>query len=176
MREHLGTYLGAVCGKGHDGTRYVSTNMCVGCSRSHYERNKEKKAKQYLEIKDQIKERKSARAKEYYRENRERLLAQQKEYYNANKELWNIKVHKRRAAGLPTHISVLDIRKLRSLQKNKCPACRQELVKFHIDHIKPLSKGGKHELLNLQLLCPTCNLNKSAKDPVDFMQSKGYLL
>ena len=176
MREHKGTYLGEVCGKGHDGVRYVSTDMCVGCSKSHYERTKEKRAKQYLESREQIKERKSARAKEYYRENRERLLANQKEYYANNKELWNLKTHKRRAAGLPTHIPLSDIRKLRSLQKNKCPVCRQELVKYHIDHIKPLSKGGKHELDNLQLLCPTCNLTKAAKDPVDFMQSKGYLL
>lgn len=168
--------MGAVCGKGHDGTRYVSTSMCVGCSKSHYERNKEKKAKQYLEVKDQIKERKAARAREYYRENRDRLLAQQKQYYESNKELWNLKAHKRRAAGLPNHIPLSDIRKLRSLQKNKCPVCKQELIKYHIDHIKPLSKGGKHEFNNLQLLCPTCNLTKLAKDPVAFMQSKGYLL
>jgi 5-methylcytosine-specific restriction endonuclease McrA len=176
MRKSSGTYLGAVCGKGHDGLRYVSTNMCVGCSKSHYEKTKEQRAKKYLEVKDQIKSRRAERAKQYYRENRERLLVQQKQYYESNKELWNLKTHKRRAAGLPNHILLSDIRKLRSLQKNKCTACKQELLKYHIDHIKPLSKGGKHEFNNLQLLCPLCNLTKSAKDPVDFMRSKGYLL
>jgi 5-methylcytosine-specific restriction endonuclease McrA len=176
MRETSGTYFGAVCGKGHDGLRYVSTNMCVGCSKNWYAKNKEKKAQEYLETKDKIKERKSNRAKEYYRENRDRLLAQQKQYYENNKELWNLKTHKRRAAGLPTHIPLSEIRKLRALQQNTCPSCRQQLVKYHIDHIIPLSKGGKHQLDNLQLLCPTCNLTKHAKDPIDFMQSKGYLL
>ena len=29
---------------------------------------------------------------------------------------------------------------------------------------------------NLQLLCPTCNTKKSAKHPIDFMQSRGLLL
>lgn len=176
MRKSSGTYLGAVCGQGHDGLRYVNNNQCVGCSKAHYEKTKQKRAQRYLEVKEKIKDRKSARAKEYYRENRERLLAQQKQYYEANKELWVLKVHKRRAAGLPTHIRISEIRKLRSLQKNKCTVCKQELVRYHIDHIKPLVKGGKHEFHNLQLLCPTCNLTKSAKDPVDFMQSKGYLL
>jgi superfamily II DNA or RNA helicase len=31
---------------------------------------------------------------------------------------------------------------------------------FHIDHIKPMAKGGKTELDNLQLLCRSCNLRK----------------
>ena len=35
---------------------------------------------------------------------------------------------------------------------------------FHIDHVKPYSKGGVTELFNLQLLCPSCNLRKGARD------------
>ena len=33
-------------------------------------------------------------------------------------------------------------------------------VKLHVDHIKPLSKGGKHELRNLQILTARDNLIK----------------
>jgi hypothetical protein len=33
-----------------------------------------------------------------------------------------------------------------------------------------------HTDFNVQLLCATCNLNKNAKDPIDFMQSRGFLL
>ena len=157
MRDSQGTYLGAVCGQGHDGLRYVSNDQCVGCSRSHYERNKQKKAQRYLEVKDSIKERKSARAKQYYKENRERLLAQQKEYYNNNKELWVLKSQKRRTSGQPSYILIGDIRKLRSLQKNKCPVGRQELTKYHIDHIKPLRKGGKSTPGNLRLRSRSAN-------------------
>jgi len=32
----------------------------------------------------------------------------------------------------------------------------------HIDHIVPLAAGGSNDLVNLQLLCKTCNLKKSA--------------
>jgi hypothetical protein len=30
--------------------------------------------------------------------------------------------------------------------------------------------------LNVQLLCPPCNLKKHAKDPIQFMQERGFLL
>lgn len=170
------TFIGLPCGKGHDGTRYQSTGMCVACSNEWYKRNKEKKAIEYLERRESIKERKSLKAKEYYQKNREKILAQQKKYYEENKGRWIVKAHRRRDRGMPSHVSIKDIQKLQDLQKNKCPVCQTQLTKYHIDHITPLSKNGKHEFNNLQLLCPTCNLNKHAKDPVTFMQSKGYLL
>ena len=49
-------------------------------------------------------------------------------------------------------------------------------VPHHVDHIVPLAKGGQHVASNIQILCPTCNVRKSAKDPIDFMQSRGFLL
>ena len=47
---------------------------------------------------------------------------------------------------------------------------------MHLDHKVPLAAGGANEFGNLQLLCPRCNLAKSARDPLDFMQSRGFLL
>lgn len=62
-------------------------------------------------------------------------------------------------------------------QRGLCPVCRADLKNgYHLDHVVPLAKGGKHRSDNVQLLCPTCNIQKSAKDPVEFMQSRGFLL
>lgn len=70
-----------------------------------------------------------------------------------------------------------DIRELFTLQKGKCPICKASIKEgYHIDHIMPLSKGGNNDRLNIQLLCAPCNLQKNAKHPIDFMQSKGFLL
>lgn len=66
---------------------------------------------------------------------------------------------------------------LLSLQRGKCAVCKSEVSDgYHIDHIYPLSKGGTNVIGNLQILCAPCNLSKSAKHPVDFMQSRGFLL
>lgn len=67
--------------------------------------------------------------------------------------------------------------RLFKLQKGKCPCCGLPLGNdYHLDHINPLSLGGSNEDSNIQLLRPICNSKKHAKHPIDFMQSKGFLL
>lgn len=46
----------------------------------------------------------------------------------------------------------------------KCKKCRREfpLDILEVDHIIPVSKNGKDNPANLQLLCPPCNKKKSA--------------
>lgn len=69
------------------------------------------------------------------------------------------------------------IPKLGRLQKWKCAICNKGIKRsYHVDHITPLKLGGKHLPENIQLLCPSCNVRKSAKDPVRYMQEIGFLL
>lgn len=69
------------------------------------------------------------------------------------------------------------IKSIFDLQKGHCAICKIKLDKtYHVDHIYPISKGGKHHPQNIQLLCPSCNIRKSAKDPIQYMQSRGFLL
>lgn len=100
-----------------------------------------------------------------YRENnKERCLA-----HGANR-----RARKRGAEG---SVSPDIIPKLLKLQKGKCPCCGKPLGKdFHLDHIVPLIEGGTNADNNMQLLRKKCNLQKSRKDPVQFMQERGFLL
>jgi len=67
--------------------------------------------------------------------------------------------------------------KLFKLQKGKCPCCHQPLGdNYHLDHIVPTALGGSNTDDNMQLLRATCNHQKHAKHPIDFMQSRGFLL
>lgn len=68
--------------------------------------------------------------------------------------------------------------RLMASQRGKCACCRSALgnTGYHLDHIMPLALGGANSDLNVQLLCPQCNLSKRAKHPIDFMQERGFLL
>lgn len=67
--------------------------------------------------------------------------------------------------------------KLFKLQRGMCPCCGEPLGDdYHLDHIMPLSLGGANRDDNIQLLRAKCNNYKRAKHPVDFMQSRGFLI
>lgn len=48
--------------------------------------------------------------------------------------------------------------------KFKCNRCSEnDEKKLTVDHIKPVSKGGVDDFINLQILCKSCNSKKGAK-------------
>lgn len=51
-----------------------------------------------------------------------------------------------------------------------CGATAKEGAKLHVDHIIPISEGGKTVMSNLQTLCDRCNMGKSNKIEEDFIE------
>jgi len=54
-----------------------------------------------------------------------------------------------------------------------CAYCGKFYFLFNrwvIEHIEPKSKGGKDDLDNLILSCPSCNTKKNNRNPVEFKQ------
>lgn len=108
----------------------------------------------------------------YPEKHRERL----RKYRNENPEKvreWSQKRSSYKTKRLPRGT----VSKLLSLQRWKCAICKESVKsKYHVDHIQPLAQGGAHSPENIQILCPSCNVRKSAKDPIKYMQERGYLL
>ena len=111
--------------------------------------------------------------------NRERVRASNIAWRAENKEAkklidQNRRARKRAAGG---RLTAGLVQRLFALQKGRCACCGQPLGKeYHLDHIIPLALGGPHEDTNMQLLRAKCNLSKRARDPIAYMQSKGFLL
>lgn len=89
--------------------------------------------------------------------------------YDQNKRVARARANGRLSMGL--------VQKLFRLQRGMCPCCTQALGdNYHLDHKMPLALGGTNTDDNMQLLRAVCNMQKHAKHPVDFMQSRGFLL
>jgi len=111
--------------------------------------------------------------------NLEKARAMSKAWAKANPEARRIIQQNRDARKNKTEgrLSKGLVSKLFKLQKGMCPCCKQPLGdNFHIDHVTPLARGGGNVDSNMQLLRAVCNMAKSAKDPLQFMQSRGFLI
>lgn len=112
-------------------------------------------------------------------ENPERARMANAAWLAANPNAWRTSRQNRRArtsASAGTLSRGLAERLLK-LQRGRCACCRKPLGDdYHLDHIVPLALGGSNTDDNIQLLRSTCNQQKHAKHPVDFMQQRGFLL
>lgn len=166
--------------------------------REYYKANSEKIAARAKEYNRKNAEKISQKAREYRKANAERIADFMRQYQKNNAEkiaarvreynkrhpekqasiTRNYRARKRSAGG--TH-TALDIARILGRQRGLCANCETELFKsgkkkYHVDHIMPLARGGSNWPINLQCLCPTCNLSKNAKDPIEWAQQNGRLL
>lgn len=127
-------------------------------------------------------ERMAAAKLEWQRNNREKVRGYAKASYEKNKDKHRERMRRQELAkrariklvGGKLSNGIGD--RLIALQRGKCAICECRIVKYHMDHIMPIALGGMNIDENIQLLCPTCNLRKNAKHPIDYMQSLGRLL
>lgn len=60
-------------------------------------------------------------------------------------------------------VTLVSLRKILILQDNRCAVCSVDITPSefrHLDHIQPISRGGKHAIFNVRWLCVGCNLKK----------------
>lgn len=118
-------------------------------------------------------------AKLRYRKNPQIIIERSALWAKANPLAKRVQTIRRRArlrAADGRHTAA-ELQTLMQRQRNKCASCKDPLKDgFDVDHIVPLSKGGSNDILNIQLLCHSCNRSKGAKDPLEWAQANGRLL
>lgn len=119
-------------------------------------------------IRQSIKEhRRAAQIDEMRREmeRKAREEAHRREQMNVKKETEAYKHHQFvvKQRRLMTDSLRYDILRRDGFRCQICGATAQDGWKLHVDHIIPVSKGGKTEPSNLRTLCERCNMGKGAK-------------
>ncbi len=192
-------FTGKGCPHGHTSVRRTSDGSCVECMREHrlksYHRVMEatfaaNDVERIAEIRRigndankkyyaDNKEKKKISSERWRRENREYAAKLSAEWFatHPGKRIEYKKNRRARKSGAEGKFTCEDISRIRKSQKDKCACCGIKMNgKGSVDHIVALSKGGTNWPSNIQLLCGPCNSSKHARDPIEFMQSRGFLL
>lgn len=106
-------------------------------------------------------------AKAQYWANREARVLYSRAWRAANRDLRRLQHENRRArkVGNPgsVTISARDWTRLCRRYAGACAYCGLTPAKLVMDHVVPLSKGGRHGIGNVLPACATCNGSKAAK-------------
>ena len=94
----------------------------------------------------------------YYDKDEDYLYNEDLKFFNERESRRNAKNRIRMYANL----YIRDLRKIIINENSFCAICMGK-TNLQLDHIIPISKGGKNEESNIQFLCRTCNTRKRNK-------------
>jgi 5-methylcytosine-specific restriction endonuclease McrA len=100
--------------------------------------------------------------------NRNKRLIQTKEWRLANMDKARSYVLKRRGL-IKSTAKQISIKEINKLYSSSCKYCGSN-DKIEIDHIVPLSKGGRHSIGNLAPACRKCNASKGDKFLIEWLR------
>lgn len=128
------------------------------------------KARDYREVHlDECRE----RNRSYYHRNRDTMRSQNARWYREHpeKNRLNQKMRRARKSGTADNISPVQWDGILKTYDYRCAYCRSERP-LTMDHLMPLSRGGKHCRDNIVPACIRCNCSKGPKTPLEWFLSQ----
>lgn len=154
-------------------------SMCHECHHAYYTEHKEHYSKTGKKRYYQNRDAQLERHKIYREKHKQELSEKNKIYRHTHPEKGRAAVmrriaRKKNAEGFYTD---KDIELQYQRQKGKCYWCGKKVGKtYHVDHVKPLDRGGSNWPSNIVIACPHCNDSKGNKLPHEWRGSGGRLL
>lgn len=179
-KGHTRYFTGNPCKHGHIAERLVSSRGCVECARIKDVESRPRRMEYFKDYHKRNPDKTKAAQDKWRAANVEKRRASDKERRQNPEHKKRRAAHQRarsqrqRAAGC--ELRAVDIDSMLDRQRWKCATCEKKLSDYHVDHIVPIARGGTGEPGNLQILCPTCNMKKGAKDPIEWANLNGKLL
>lgn len=137
------------------------------CAAQRKHQNSEQRKQWYAKWVEENREKLNDNSKRWRERHPERARAATAKWESKHPESGRLKMHKRRARMANADRRIVLRRDVERLLRSDCAVCgsKNGIV---IDHIIPISRGGRHAIGNLQPLCGFCNASKGAKTMVEW--------
>jgi 5-methylcytosine-specific restriction endonuclease McrA len=137
----------------------------------YYWNNREQKIKEMKIWRKNNPEKHRQAVKNWRKNNYEKMLASHRQWLKENAN--HVREYNRKRRAIKNKVTIKQFSKEELDQRMsvfgyQCAYCGGEFE--HIDHVKPLSKGGPHCLSNLRPACKKCNLSKHNKNLYDWLE------
>ena len=158
------------------------TIVCKPCAtqrakiwqQSHRDRVNEVGRKNYAKNLEQSRAKRRERVNRWYKNHTDKAKVRSRIYSLENPEVKRFSESKRRAKKLGNGIFIILPKEINKLLSSKCNKCGTNDF-ITLDHIIPISRGGRHSIGNLQPLCSSCNSSKNAKTIMEWRVVNGAL-
>jgi 5-methylcytosine-specific restriction endonuclease McrA len=126
---------------------------------------------------DKNREERKKYCREWHKEHRESERKKHRQWKLDNPEKNAAHERKRRQNAANVGGEGITVEQQNQLYEDYCYRCAYcgKKVKLTLDHIVPVSKGGRHEIDNAVPACASCNSSKGNKSLLLFMRQQNYL-